>query len=129
MNPNITPEDLAGKFIALDILVEDDQGLRYNIEMQIRRHKDYSARSTYYLASTLIGQLGGGQDYHLLKGVIGIHLLDYDSTDLLLCPGAFQSDVECMPVTWERGRDALAPTIPHHCFVQYQVGMSVNYSL
>ena len=81
LNPNITPEDLAGKFIALDILVEDDQGLRYNIEMQVRRHKAYSARSTYYLASTLIGQLGGGQDYHLLKGVIGIHLLDYELFD------------------------------------------------
>jgi predicted transposase/invertase (TIGR01784 family) len=78
LNPNITPEDLAGKFIVLDILVEDDRGLLYNIEMQVRRYKAYSARSTYYLAHALIGQLGGGQDYHLLKGVIGIHLLDYE---------------------------------------------------
>ncbi len=78
---NITPEDLAGKFIALDILVEDDQGLRYNIEMQVRRHKAYSARSTYYLARTFVGQLGSGQDYHQLKGVIGIHLLDYELFD------------------------------------------------
>ena len=81
LNPNITPEDLAGKFIALDILVEDDQGLRYNIEMQVRRHKAYSARSTYYLARTFVGQLGSGQDYHQLKGVIGIHLLDYELFD------------------------------------------------
>ena len=103
LNPNITPEDLAGKFIVLDILVEDDQGLRYNIEMQVRRYKAYSARSTYYLARTLIGQLGGGQDYHLLKGVIGIHLLDYELFD---GPGQRNQAVWCFEM-----RDRLQPEV------------------
>ncbi|MBV5298108.1 MAG: Rpn family recombination-promoting nuclease/putative transposase, partial [Rhodoferax sp.] len=79
LNPGITPEDLAGKFIVLDILAQDAQGRRYNIEMQVRRYKAYSARSTYYLAHALTGQLGGGQDYHLLKGAIGSRFADFKS--------------------------------------------------
>jgi len=103
LNPNITPEDLAGKFIFLDILVEDDRDLRYNIEMQVRSHKAYTTRSTYYLARTLVGQLGGGQDYHLLKGVIGIHLLNYELFD-----GPEQSNqaVWCFEM-----RDSLQPEV------------------
>lgn len=81
LNPNITPEDLAGKFIVLDILAQDVQGRRYNIEMQVCRYKAYSARSTYYLAHALTGQLGSGEDYHMLKGAIGIHLLDFELFD------------------------------------------------
>ncbi len=103
LNPNITPEDLAGKFIVLDILAEDDQGLRYNIEMQVRRHKAYSARSIYYLAHTLIGQLGGGQNYLQLKGVIGIHLLDYD---LFKAPRQDKQAVWCFEM-----RDHLQPDV------------------
>ena len=120
LNPNITPKDLAGQFIVLDIQVEDDQSFSYNIEMQVRRHKAYSDRSTYYVANTLIGQLGGEQDDHQIKGVIGIHLLDYDSNDLLLCPGAFQSDVECMPVTWERCPCSHKSHIPVLCNIRLE---------
>lgn len=45
-NPNIDPPELHGKYIILDILAEDSNGTRYNIEMQIRRQHAYSARST-----------------------------------------------------------------------------------
>jgi len=78
LNPAITPEDLTGKYIVLDILAQDALGLRFNIEMQVRRFNAYSARSTYYLAHALTQQIGGGQNYHEIKGVIGIHLLDFD---------------------------------------------------
>jgi predicted transposase/invertase (TIGR01784 family) len=77
-NPRIEPEELNGKFIVLDILAKDQQGHRYNIEMQVRRFDAWSARSTYYLARTLSNQIVSGQDYLALKPVIGIHLLDFD---------------------------------------------------
>jgi predicted transposase/invertase (TIGR01784 family) len=80
-NPRIEPEELNGKFIVLDILAKDQQGHRYNIEMQVRRFDAWSARSTYYLARTLSSQIVGGQDYLALKPVIGIHLLDFDLFD------------------------------------------------
>ena len=78
LNPRIEPEELAGKFIVLDVLARDRQGQLFDIEMQVRRFDLWSARSVYYLASTLAKQLGQGQNYHLIKPVIGIHLLDFD---------------------------------------------------
>ena len=80
-NPRIEPEELNGKFIVLDILAKDQQGHRYNIEMQVRRFDAWSARSTYYLSRTLSNQIVSGQDYLALKPVIGIHLLDFDLFD------------------------------------------------
>ena len=77
LNPRIAPEELAGKYIVLDLLAQDEQGRRYNIEMQGRRYRAWSARSAYYLARTLAQQLDGGDDYALLKPAIGIHLLDF----------------------------------------------------
>ncbi|MDO9596632.1 MAG: PD-(D/E)XK nuclease family transposase [Azoarcus sp.] len=38
LNPRIEPEELAGKFIVLDVLAQDAEGRRYNIEMQVRRY-------------------------------------------------------------------------------------------
>jgi len=103
LNPNISPEDLLGKFIMLDIMAQDAQGRRYNIEMQVRRFNAYPARSTYYLAHTLTGQLGSGQDYQLLKGVIGIHLLDFE---LFEGPGQQNQAVWCFEM-----RDRQQPAV------------------
>jgi predicted transposase/invertase (TIGR01784 family) len=80
-NPRIEPEDIKGKFIVLDILAKDQQGRFYNIEMQVRRFAPWSARSTYYLARVLSNQIVSGQEFHSLKPVIGIHLLDFDLFD------------------------------------------------
>ncbi|MFA7240939.1 MAG: Rpn family recombination-promoting nuclease/putative transposase [Sulfuricellaceae bacterium] len=77
LNPRIDPEELAGKFIVLDLLAQDTHGRRYNIEMQVRRYNAWSARSAYYLARTLTHQLSNGEDYQSIKPVIGIHLLDF----------------------------------------------------
>ena len=50
LNPRIDPEELAGKFIVLDVLARDRQGQLFDIEMQVRRFDLWSARSVYYLA-------------------------------------------------------------------------------
>ena len=36
LNPRIDPQDLAGKFIVLDILAKDRHGRRINVEMQVK---------------------------------------------------------------------------------------------
>jgi predicted transposase/invertase (TIGR01784 family) len=77
-NPTIDAEELQGKYIVLDLLVEDARGAQYNVEMQVRRFAAWSARSTYYLARLLGGQLVTGDDYTELRPAIGIHLLDFD---------------------------------------------------
>lgn len=81
LNPRIDPEDLVGKFIVLDILTKDRHGRLINVEMQVKRFAPWSARSTYYLASTLTKQIASGEGYADLKPVIGIHLLDFDLFD------------------------------------------------
>lgn len=78
LNPTITPEEMAGKSIVLDVLAQDSDGNRYNIEMQVRRYNEWGKRSAYYLAKMLTDQLSAGDDYTELNAVIGIHLLDFD---------------------------------------------------
>lgn len=78
LNPNILPEDLAGKEIVLDILAEDTDGQRLGIEMQLRRFMHWPERSVYGIARNLAAQLQVGQDYRLLKPSIGISLLVHD---------------------------------------------------
>ncbi len=78
LNPRIDPQDLAGKFIVLDILAKDRHGRLINVEMQVKSFDPWSARSTYYLASALVKQIGSGESYAELKPVIGIHLLNFD---------------------------------------------------
>ena len=78
LNPRIDPAELTGKFIVLDVLARDADGHLFNIEMQVRRHADWSLRSAYYLAKTLANQLQAGDEYAELKPVIGIHLMDFE---------------------------------------------------
>jgi predicted transposase/invertase (TIGR01784 family) len=84
LNPVITPEELEGKFIVLDVLAEDQLGQRHDVEMQSRPFPAWGARSVYYLARTLARQLDAGHEYTRLRPAIGIHLLDfalYDDED------------------------------------------------
>ncbi|MFC3609215.1 Rpn family recombination-promoting nuclease/putative transposase [Stutzerimonas tarimensis] len=78
LNPQIAPEELTGKFIVLDILARDLTGQLFNIEMQTRNHAGWPSRSLYYLARNLGRQLQGGEGYHQVQPVIGIHLMDFD---------------------------------------------------
>lgn len=77
-NPRIDPEQLAGKFIVLDLLAIDAAGARYDIEMQVRRHADWHERTAYYLARTYVDQLRGGENYGEIVPTIGIYLMDFD---------------------------------------------------
>ena len=77
LNPDITPEDLSGKQIVLDVLARDPQGKLYNVEMQVRAHRAWTARSAFYLARAFTGQMKQGEDYTTLKPAIAIHLLDF----------------------------------------------------
>ncbi len=77
LDPRLSAERLGGKRLILDLKAVDEQGQRYNVEMQVRRFAVWSARGTLYLARMLSEQPGVGEDYRQLKPVIGIHLLDF----------------------------------------------------
>ncbi|WP_222929331.1 Rpn family recombination-promoting nuclease/putative transposase [Pigmentiphaga humi] len=78
LNPHIDPTELHGKAIALDLLARDTAGHLYNIEMQVRHYEQWPARSAYYLARALSGQIERGHDYLALKPTIAIHFLVQD---------------------------------------------------
>jgi predicted transposase/invertase (TIGR01784 family) len=77
LNPDITPADLSGKQIVLDVLARDPEGKLYNVEMQVRAHRAWSARSALYLARAFTQQMKQCDDYTTLKPAIAIHLLDF----------------------------------------------------
>jgi hypothetical protein len=78
LNPSIDPQTLSGKHIVLDVLAVDVEGRRFNVEMQVQRHRAWSSRSLYYLAKLLSGQLKSGEGYESLRPVVGIHIMDFD---------------------------------------------------
>lgn len=76
-NLSIDAAELQDKYIILDLLAEDADGTQFNAEMQVRRHRAWSARSTYYPANLIGNQLVAGNDYGLPCPAIGIHLPDF----------------------------------------------------
>ncbi len=61
----------------LNIKAVDQNGVWYDVEMQIDAHIVYGRRAMYYLAKTYSDQLETGDDYSKLNTTIGIHLLDF----------------------------------------------------
>ncbi|WPL18584.1 PD-(D/E)XK nuclease family transposase [Thiorhodovibrio winogradskyi] len=78
LDARLSPERLSGKRLILDLKAVDEQGRRYNVEMQVRSFGVWSARGILYLARVISEQLEAGEEYHKLKPVIGIHLLDFN---------------------------------------------------
>ncbi|MFN5151380.1 MAG: Rpn family recombination-promoting nuclease/putative transposase [Burkholderiales bacterium] len=78
LNPYIDPQTLSGKHIVLDVLAVDVEGRRFNVEMQVQRHRAWGSRSLYYLAKLFSGQLKSGEGYESLRPVVGIHIIDFD---------------------------------------------------
>ena len=58
LNPHILPEDITGKQIVLDVRALDSRGRSIDVEVQVRAQRDYSARALYYLARSLVYQIG-----------------------------------------------------------------------
>jgi predicted transposase/invertase (TIGR01784 family) len=103
INPHIDPSELTGKYIILDVLARDLEGQQFDIEMQVRRFPAWGSRSCFYLSRLLSEQLRSGNDYTLLKPVIGIHLLDFD---------LFTAKTEEKQAVWcFEMRDALQPSV------------------
>jgi len=78
LNPQVTPEDINKKLVVLDILARDATGQVLNVEMQTRQHMGLPSRMVFYLTRLLSRQLEAGEDYHQVKPVIGITLLDFN---------------------------------------------------
>jgi hypothetical protein len=102
-NPAIASGGPQGKYIVLDLLAEDEAGRRHDIEMQVRRHRAWGARSTCWLARMPAGQSIAGDDDTEVKPAIGIRLLDFD---------LFEAPGQAHQALWRfEMRDGKTPTV------------------
>ena len=67
------------KLSVLDIKATNQDGTRFNIEIQISDEADYDKRALYYWAKLYTKQLQVAEDYSKLSKAIGIHILNLTS--------------------------------------------------
>ena len=77
LNPAISGGEIASKGIALDLLLELDNGTQVDIEMQARDRGAFRNRALYYWAKMYGGQLDRGDGYTELRPAISVLFLDY----------------------------------------------------
>ena len=75
-NPKNFKQD---KLSILDVKATNQDGKRFNIEIQISDEADYDKRALYYWAKLYTEQLKVAQDYSVLSKAIGIHILNFTS--------------------------------------------------
>jgi len=79
LNPYNPKNFKKDKLSILDIKAENENGKRFNIEIQISDEADYDKRALYYWAKLYTEQLQVAQDYSTLSKAIGIHILNFTS--------------------------------------------------
>jgi predicted transposase/invertase (TIGR01784 family) len=74
-NPEMPPEALGEKFCRLDIHMTVD-GMRVNLEVQVKNEGDYPERSLYHWARVFSSALQSGGEYSELPRTVIISILD-----------------------------------------------------
>jgi predicted transposase/invertase (TIGR01784 family) len=67
-----------GKMTILDIKAVDENGIWYDIEMQIAEQGFYDKRALYYWSKVYSDQLESGYDFTILRKTIAINILDFN---------------------------------------------------
>ena len=79
LNPYNPKNFKTDKLSILDIKATNQEGKRFNIEIQISDEADYDKRALYYWAKIYTEQLKMAEDYSRLSKAIGIHILNFTS--------------------------------------------------
>ena len=77
LNPIQPPKVAARKESIVDVLVQDQRGSKYIVEMQVVKVEGFEKRAQYYAAKTYLAYFGKGKKYHDLKKVIFLAITDY----------------------------------------------------
>lgn len=80
LNPTQAPHLLGAKETILDVRCHDQQGAEYIVEMQVLPQVFFDKRVLYYASKTYAHQLDSGENYHLLKPVIFLGILNFGFT-------------------------------------------------
>lgn len=79
LNPYNPKNFKTDKLSILDIKATNQDGKRFNIEIQISDEADYDKRALYYWAKIYTERLKVAEDYAKLTKAIGIHILNFTS--------------------------------------------------
>lgn len=79
LNPYNPKSFKTDKLSILDIKATNQEGKKYNIEIQISDEADYDKRALYYWGKLYTEQLKVADDYSKLSKAIGIHILNFTS--------------------------------------------------
>jgi predicted transposase/invertase (TIGR01784 family) len=77
-NPFNLADYMPFKESILDIKAVDQNGIWYDVEMQLTPHVLYGKRALFYLSKVYTEQLERASDYSSLNTTIGIHFLDFE---------------------------------------------------
>ena len=77
LNPIQTPEIDSKKTSIVDVLVRDQRGIQYIVEMQVAKVEGFEKRAQYYAAKTYCAHFGKGGKYKDLKRVVFLAITDY----------------------------------------------------
>jgi predicted transposase/invertase (TIGR01784 family) len=73
----LDPETASKKISIVDILCTDQNGNIYIVEMQVAKEKGFEKRAQYYASKAYISQANAGGEYHDLKEVIFLAIVDF----------------------------------------------------
>ena len=80
-NPYNIANYKSDKMSILDIKAEDENGVWYDIEMQLAEQVFFEKRAFYYWAKVYSDQLESGYNYDKLRKTISINILDFNYLD------------------------------------------------
>lgn len=103
------PDNKEQKTSIVDILCEDEKGIKYIVEMEVLKHKGFEKRAQYYAAKSYSNQAAVGDKYYNLKTVIFIGIAncvifpnktEYKSRHLTLDEKTLTNDLEDLKYTF-----------------------------
>ena len=77
-NRTFTPEIIDDKYSILDLRATTSDGVKVNIEVQLRNVGNMDRRSLFYWSKEYVRGIEAGQDYVELPAVIAINIVDFD---------------------------------------------------
>lgn len=98
-NTDVNPDRIDGKLSRLDIQAIADNNKILDIEVQVSREDFMPERSAFYLSRIYGGQLLAGEEYPVLKPVIGVNLLNFKLDQLETLPSWHNYCCLCVPHT------------------------------
>ncbi|MEI8095625.1 MAG: Rpn family recombination-promoting nuclease/putative transposase [Spirochaetales bacterium] len=76
-NPFLLQRAYDDKLAVLDVLAEDEKGLKLNVEVQASNHPGFEERTLYYWARVYAGQIDSGDQYTRLTPVVGVNIVNF----------------------------------------------------